>query len=215
MLGMARLRRFSAALLTGCCLAATAAGAAGADPTPAELSRAARAACEDGRRAPDRATRLADFERGKSLAQQAVKLDERNAEAHFALFCNMGELMRIDGESLSALVGLRRLMSELDRTLELDPQHTDALAAKGQLLIRLPRWVGGDAQRGEEMLRQVIVKDPNAFASRLALARTCDARGERDEAIAFATRALQIARAQGRADKVAEAQAALAELHAQ
>ena len=213
--GMARPRWISAALLSLLCLAARNAGAAGAEPMPAELARAARSACEEGRRAPDRTTRLADFQRGQSLAQHAVKLDERSAEAHFALFCNMGELMRIDGESVSALMGLRRLMAELDRTLELDPQHTDALAAKGQLLIRLPRWVGGDAQRGEQMLREVIVKDPNAFASRLVLAKTCDARGDRDEAVAFATRALQIARSQGRADKMAEAQAALAELHAE
>jgi hypothetical protein len=46
------------------------------------------------------------------------------------------------------------------------------------------------------------------------LAKTCEARGDRDEALAFATRALQIAREQGRADKVAEAQATLAELRA-
>ena len=45
------------------------------------------------------------------------------------------------------------------------------------------------------------------------LAKTCDSRGDRDEAVAFASRALQIAREQGRADKVAEAQATLAELH--
>ena len=212
--GMARLRRFSAALLTLCCLAATNAGAAGADPAPAELSRAARVACEDGRRAPDRATRLADFERGKSLALQAVKIDERNAEAHFALFCNMGELMRIDGESISSVFQLRRLMGELDKTLAIDPGHTDALSSKGQLLVRLPRLLGGDVQQGEAMLRQVVQKDPNAFTSRLALAKTCEARGDRDEAMAFATRALQIAREQGRADKVAEAQATLAELRA-
>jgi len=46
------------------------------------------------------------------------------------------------------------------------------------------------------------------------LAKTCEARGDRAEALAFATRALQIAREQGRADKVAEAQATLAELRA-
>jgi len=60
----------------------------------------------------------------------------------------------------------------------------------------------------------VLQKDPNAVESRLMLAKTCESRGDRDEALAFATRALQIAREQGRADKVAEAQATLAELHA-
>jgi thioredoxin-like negative regulator of GroEL len=64
------------------------------------------------------------------------------------------------------------------------------------------------------MLRDVLVKDPNAVESRLTLAKTVVKRGDRDEALDFATRALQIARAQGRADKVAEAQATLDELHA-
>ena len=88
------------------------------------------------------------------------------------------------------------------------------MAAKGTLLVRLPRLLGGDSTRGEAMLREVLQRDPNAFTTRLTLANLCEARGERDEALAFATRALQIAREQGRADKVAEAQAALAELRA-
>ena len=215
MLGMVRSSpwRGAAALLSVFCLGAPAFAAAGPE-SAAELARGGLRACEDGRRLQDRDTRLAYFERGRALAQRAVALDERSADAHFALFCNMGEIMRIDGESLSALVGLHRLMSELDRTLELDPNHTDALAAKGQLLIRLPRWVGGDAQRGEQMLRQVIQQDPEAFSSRLMLAKTCDARGEREEALAFARRAMQIAQAQKRADKIAQAHAALAELNA-
>jgi tetratricopeptide (TPR) repeat protein len=182
--------------------------------TTSSLAASARVECETGRRATERAVRKVHFDRGQALAERAVALDDRNADAHFALFCNLGELMRLDGESVSSAFGLRRLMSEVDRTLELDPQHTDALAAKGTLLIRLPRLLGGDAHRGEEMLRQVVRQDPNAFSSRLMLARTCEARGDREEALAFATRALQIAREQGRADKVAEAQATLAELRA-
>ncbi len=141
-------------------------------------------------------------------------MDEHSAEAHFVLFCNMGELMRLDGESITSVFSLRRLMAELDRTIELEPHHSDALAAKGTLLVRLPRLLGGDAAKGEELLRQVLQLDPNAFSSRLTLAKTCEARGDREEAVAFATRALQIARSQGRADKIAEAQATLAELHA-
>ena len=125
----------------------------------------------------------------------------------------MGELMRLDGETLSSVFQLRRLNAEIDRTLELNPEYTEAMAAKGILLIRLPRLLGGDAERGETLLRRVLQKDPNAVESRLMLAKTCDSRGDRDEAVAFASRALQIAREQGRADKVAEAQATLAELH--
>jgi len=185
-----------------------------ADDTATSLAAAARAECEAGRRAESRDVRKVHFDRGKALADRAVALDDDNADAHFAVFCNLGELMRLDGETLSGAIGLRRLMSEVDRTLELNPHHSDALAAKGTLLLRLPRLLGGDAQKGEAMLRQAIQLDPNAFSSRIMLAKTCEARGERDEALAFATRALQIAREQGRADKVAEAQATLAELRA-
>jgi tetratricopeptide (TPR) repeat protein len=180
----------------------------------AAFAASARAECETGRRALDRTVRKEHFDRGQALAEQAVALDDQNADAHFALFCNLGELMRLDGETLSGALGLRRLMVEVDRTLELNPHHTDALAAKGTLLLRLPRLLGGNAEKGEAMLRQVIRQDPNAFSSRITLAKTCEARGDRQEAVAFATRALQIAREQGRADKVAEAQATLAELRA-
>jgi lipopolysaccharide biosynthesis regulator YciM len=173
------------------------------------LARRSLAECEEGRDSQVRDVREQHFARGQQMAERAVALDEQNAEAHFALFCNMGEAMRIDGESISSLIGLRRLMAELDRTLELNPDHVDALAAKGTMLL-----FGGDARKGEAMLRDVIQRDPTAVSSRLTLAKTCLARGEREEAITFATRAMQIARAQGRADKVAEAQATLAELRA-
>jgi len=202
--------RPSAVLMALLCLPA-ASRALGTE-SAAALAGGARTECEAGRRAQERVARKEHFERGQQLAERAVALDEQNADAHFALFCNMGELMRLDGESVSSLLALHRLMGELDRALELNPGHTDALTAKGTLLLRLPRLLGGDAEKGEAMLRQVIQKDPNAFSSRLTLAKACEARGERDEAMAFATRALQIAREQGRADKVAEAQATLAEL---
>jgi hypothetical protein len=180
-----------------------------------DVARSARTECEQGRRAQGRDDRKAHFERGKALAQQAVTMDDHSADAHFALFCNEGELMRLDGESISSIFRLRQLMAELDRTLALKPDHTDALAAKGTMLLRLPRLMGGDPTTGEQMLRQVVQQDPNAFSSRLTLAKTCNARGDRNEAVAFAERALQIAKAQGRADKVAEAQATLAELEAE
>src|SRR5439155_1720424 len=149
-----------------------------------------RALCEAGRRTIDREARKAHFDRGQALAERAVALDDNSADAHFALFCNLGELMRLDGENLTQVFQLRRLMAEVDRTLELDPNHVDAMAAKGTLLVRLPRLLGGDSVKGEAMLRQVLLRDPNAFTTRLALANVCEARGNRQEALAFAARAL-------------------------
>ena len=177
-----------------------------------DLARQSMEECEAGRRAEARNLRKLHFDRGQSLAERAVAQNDRSAWAHFALFCNMGEIMRLDGETISSLFALRRLLGELDRTLELDPRHSDALAAKGTFLVRLPRLLGGDTEKGEALLREAIQLDPNAFSSRITLAKTCDARGDRAQAIAFANRALQIAREQGRADKIAQAQATLAEL---
>src|SRR5262249_13856341 len=102
--------------------------------------------------------------------------------------------------------------NEVDRTLALDPNHVNAMATKGNLLMRLPRMLGGDMKEGERLLREVVRRDDNALTSRITLAKTCEARGDRDEAIEFASRALQIATQQGRSDKAAEAQSTLSEL---
>ena len=204
--------RTLAAWIIGAALAVLSANAVAAQESASELAAKALHECEAGRELKDRDARKARFDAGQAMAERAVTLDDNSAAAHFSLFCNMGELMRIDGESLRSIFALRRMMAELDRTLELDPGHVDAMASKGTLLLRLPRLLGGDAQKGEAMLRDVIRRDPAAFNSRLTLARTCNARGDHDEAIAFATRALQIAKQQNKPDRVTEAQTCLAEL---
>lgn len=209
--------RVARTLLAVLCLAglrgfAMGADAAAAVPTGADLAKQALIECEAGRRATERADRQAHYERGQQIAERAVAADDRSAEAHFAIFCNMGELMRLDGESVSSVLQLNRLMSELDKAIALRPDYGDALAAKGTLLVRLPRLLGGDAVKGEEMLRQVANTDPNAFTTRITLARHCHAKGDDQEAVVFAERALAIAHEQNRADKIAQAEATLSEL---
>ena len=178
------------------------------------LAKQSLVECETGRQAIDRNERAQRFAHGEELAKRAVALEESNADAHFALFCNRGEILRLDGESIRDVFALRGLLRELDRTLELAPNHAPALAAKGTFLVRLPRMLGGDVDRGEAMLQRVIVLDPTTVSARLGLARVCEYRGQRDEGIEYARRALQFAKELGRADKVAESQAMLAELGA-
>lgn len=170
--------------------------------------------CEAGRQGSERAERERRYAKGLELAERAVALDDNSADAHFALFCNRGEAMRLDGESITDVLAFRALQRELDRTLELAPDHPGALSAKGTFLVRLPRLLGGDVARGEAMLQRVITLDPTAITARLGLARVCGYRGQRQEAIEYAQRALQFARELGRADKMAEAQTMLAELGA-
>jgi hypothetical protein len=208
---MPRLSRFCGAALLILCLAPLTPARASEDSAE-ELTRRARVECDQGRSATARDVRQEHFTRGQALAERAVALDDQNADAHFEVFCNMGELMRLDGESIRSVFALRRLLAELDRTLELSPDHLDAMSSKGTFLVRLPRMLGGDATKGEAMLREVLRRDPNAVNARLVLAKYVDGRGNRDEAISFATRAMQIARDQGRADRIAACQSTLEEL---
>jgi tetratricopeptide (TPR) repeat protein len=177
-----------------------------------ELSVEAQKKCDLGRVAKGRAVRLAHFRQSQTLAERAVASDDRVADAHFALFCSLGEQMRIDGESLSAIFGFKRMMAALDRTLELNPEHLDALSSKGTFLVGLPPFLGGNAAKGERILRQVIQRDPKAVSARVTLAKVYAAQGDREQAIALASEALQLAHSERRADLLPEAQATVADL---
>lgn len=183
-------------------------------PSPAQhsdlpLSKQALEACKQGRLANDRATRLAHFQQGQTLGERAVTADEGSAEAHFGLFCNLGELLRIDGESLTSIFGLRRMMHELDRALEINPGYIDALSAKGTLLVKLPTFLGGDSEKGELLLQQVVKQAPKAVNARLALARVWCQHGRHNEAAALASDALALAQQYQRVEFIPEAQALL------
>ena len=177
------------------------------------LSTEALAECHHGRVAQVRKVRQVHFERGVALAERAVALDDSWADGHFALFCNLGERMRLDGEFLASLFGLNRVLTELDRTLELNPDHLEALSCKGTFLVRLPRLFGGDQDRGEHLLRQVIQRAPDSTVNaRLVLARSYADRGSHEQAVALAREALRIAYLQNRKDLIPEAKETLAEL---
>ena len=50
------------------------------------LIQGAMKECNAGRVTQDRTSRVGHFEKGQALGEQAVALDDRSAEAHFALF---------------------------------------------------------------------------------------------------------------------------------
>ncbi len=178
------------------------------------LAKQALEECHRGRLAVDRATRLAHFQQGQTLGERAVAADEGSADAHFALFCNLGELLRVDGESLTSLFGLRRMMHELDRALALNPAHIDALSAKGTLLVKLPSLLGGDAGKGEALLEQVVSQAPKAVNARLSLAKVRCGHGRHHEAVTLASDALAIAQKLNQADFIPEARTVLEQLQA-
>lgn len=176
------------------------------------LTKQAMDECQKGRRAKDSQTRQEHFDRGRALAEQAVELDSQSADAHFALFCSIGERMRSNGEVLFSVFEYGRMMDALDQTLQLNPNHTDALSSKGTILIEVPRLLGGDPERGEAMLRQVIKDAPDSINARMVVARSCADRGEHQEAFDLAKKALELARAAKREDLLPEAEKTFSEI---
>jgi len=170
------------------------------------LTSQAMEECQKGRRAKDSDVRSGHFDRGRALAEKAVALDSQSADAHFALFCSIGERMRVNGEVLFSVFEYGSMMDALDQTLALNPKHLDALSSKGTILIEVPGFLGGDDEQGEVMLRQVIKEDSESINARMVVARMCAERGEHQEAYELAKRALELAKVQQRDDLLPEAE---------
>ena len=170
------------------------------------LTSQAMEECQKGRRAKDPDIRSGHFDRGRALAEKAVALDNQSADAHFALFCSIGERMRANGEVFFSVFEYGSMMDALDQTLALNPKHLDALSSKGTILIEIPGFLGGDDEKGEVMLRQVIKEDSESINARMVVARQCAERGEHQEAYELSKRALELAKQQQRDDLLPEAE---------
>lgn len=142
------------------------------------------------------AERRAAYERARRHAARAVALLPSSAEARFALFGAAGRLAQLDGLTASAfrLFALNRM---LDEVLRLDPDHADALAARGGMLVKLPRLLGGDPARGLAYLERSVALDANGIGKRLELAEAYHILGRDEEARRVGGQALERARRSG------------------
>jgi tetratricopeptide (TPR) repeat protein len=170
----------------------TAAHALPSDPPGTPASREALATCHRGQSATEEGA-SAILAQALEQADRAIAADESDALAHFARFCALGEQARRSGASLSSLVKLWEIRAEVDRTLELAPDYSDALHGKGALLCSLPRLLGGDSTEGERLVRRAVEIDPEYVGARLFLAERLAERGDRAAAEAEVTRALEAA----------------------
>jgi tetratricopeptide (TPR) repeat protein len=195
------MRRALAALAMVFALALPAPGAWLASQVPdgpaAETTRAALEALENGEAETGEDAKLVHYRRGLELAKRAVAIDDESADAHFAYFANWGRILQQEGWFRNAF-HLPTLLGHLDRALELDPNHADALASRAGLYLQLPKFLGGDPKKGEPMLRRAIEMDPEMAGGRLELAKHCMDTERPEEASKWALQALQIARGTGK-----------------
>jgi hypothetical protein len=129
----------------------------------------ALALCDAAMDQSDQGARLAMLDQGLALAETALRDDDGDAAAHFAVFCTLGrrlQLRPLDWRSLSAIGRLRR---EIDRALELAPASPGMLTGKGTMLLKLPRILGGNASEGERLLRRALDVSPGFAPAERAL----------------------------------------------
>ena len=132
------------------------------------LARAALAACERAASVTGK-EQLAALADGTALANAAIGADPKDPAAYFAAFCSLGRRLELRGLSINSPRELRQARAALDTALTLFPDYVDALAAKGALLLRLPRLLGGDPAQGATLLRRATNLAPDNQATRRLL----------------------------------------------
>jgi FimV-like protein len=174
------------------------------------LARRALDCLDRGEDAIGKESKLAAYREGVALAQRAVQADETNADAHFALFATDARIIQLEG-TVNPFTVLK-VNRELDRVLELDPNHTDGLAARGGMYRQLPWVLGGSLKKAEEYLNRAVALDPDALGSRIELAETYRAMGHPDRSIPLLQKAMEVAERKDKPRQLNEARELLDQL---
>ncbi len=117
------------------------------------------------------------LDQGLELAEAAVAADGTDARARLALFCTLGKQIEREGIGFGTVSKVRRLRAEIDLAMDLAPRDADILAAKGSMLVELPKIFGGDPSAGEELLRRSLsIRSDNEHA-RSFLIKALEAQG--------------------------------------
>lgn len=180
--------------------------------TSQRLATEALDCLRQGEEATDSEAKIKAYRLGVELARQAIDADDENADAHFAMFANQGRVMLYDGVVPNP-VTLLEANRELDRALEIDPNHTDALAAKGGMYRQLPWILGGNKEKASEYLARSVELDyDNACGARIELAELYRDLGYPDRSVPLLKKAVEIATRDKKPDKLQRARELLREL---
>ena len=132
--------------------------------------------------ADDDEGREALFQRAADAAQRATRLAPGDPAAHFEVARALGRLAKYRGV-LQSLNLASRVSNELDRTLELDPEHAGAWHARGLFHHDVPWIAGGRGGLVVPSFERAIAIEPDEIAHRLAFARVLVDRGDEVRAL--------------------------------
>jgi len=179
----------------------------------AEYAARAQADVDEGEIAPTVEARLAAYKSARALGRRALELDDHNADALFVVFAAEGRITLLEGGgSLPNPYSLYKAQGQLDHVLELDPNHPNALAAKGGLYRQLPWALGGDLEKAEIFLKRAIDSNPKAIGARLELAQTYRDMGQPEKCEPLIEAAARLAKELGKQHQYEEATRLKAEI---
>ena len=143
-----------------------------ATPTVADLIALARVEFLWGDvRATSRDAKLAAYDRGRQAARRAVEQSPKNALAHLWYGVTTARWGQTRGV-LQSLSLLSEVKEEIRIVLELDPTLAPAYSLAGNVFYEVPRLLGGDLAKAEEMFRKGLEHDPHFTGLRLGLGKT-------------------------------------------
>jgi cytochrome c-type biogenesis protein CcmH/NrfG len=102
---------------------------------------------------------LADWDKGITACEQAVSLDPQNAQYHMWLGRVYGE--KADHSSFLSAAGLaKKVRSEFETAVRLDPDSTEARTDLAEFYMEAPGIVGGGRDKAEAQVQKIVPADP-------------------------------------------------------
>ncbi len=100
-----------------------------------------------------------EYELGRAAAKRAQKLDAKSADAVFWDVANLASIGSAKGV-MNSLFMVPEIKEGLAKALALDPNHHYARETLAKVYHELPGIVGGDDDKSEELLLEVLKRDP-------------------------------------------------------
>jgi tetratricopeptide (TPR) repeat protein len=91
--------------------------------------------------------------------EKAVDVDDRNAEYHFWLGAALGEETQRAGKLRQPFLA-KRVRTEFDRAVALDPRSVRARLGLAQLYALLPGFMGGNMDRARQQVAELLTISP-------------------------------------------------------
>ena len=101
------------------------------------------------------------YESAIDLAKKAIENNDQRPEGHFWLAANYGEYAELKGPFKSLWL-VRTIRQEFERVFEIEPgfDNGNLYLALGEMYLRLPWLMGGNHQRGLELLETGVKTGP-------------------------------------------------------